>query len=106
MSSALVRSMAKIPHFDLNGQNHFIGSDAITEKQEQLIIRGNTDLNVEQRRAIAAMLCGAGRVGSPPFVLFGPPGNLNCWLRLLLVAALIKADTFLDYLHGRAKLSL
>lgn len=43
-----------------------------------LSILGPTNLNQEQRFAIAAVLCGAGKASSPaaaPFVLFGPPGE-------------------------------
>jgi hypothetical protein len=38
-------------------------------------LRGSTPLNLEQRLAIAAVLCGAGGPGRPPFVLLGPPGT-------------------------------
>ena len=39
-------------------------------------ILGKTELNIEQRMAISAMLTGAGHVSeAPPFVLFGPPGK-------------------------------
>lgn len=38
-----------------------------------LQLKGRTDLNPEQRMAVAAMLQGAGR--TRPFVLFGPPGT-------------------------------
>ena len=55
-------------------QNLDLGiSDAdVSAVAQCLSLKGCTDLNREQKQAIAAMLCGAGR--QLPFVLFGPPG--------------------------------
>ena len=52
-----------------------ISPGLISETEKHFTLRGPTELNIEQRRAVACMLCGSGRVGSSPFILFGPPGD-------------------------------
>jgi len=48
-------------------------ADAVAQASSVLQERGSQQLNVEQRHAVAAVLCGAGR--ALPYALFGPPGE-------------------------------
>lgn len=45
----------------------------VQQRADAIRERGARALNVEQRLAVAAHLCGAG--GRVPFALFGPPGT-------------------------------
>ena len=45
----------------------------VAEAAARLQEKGRQKLNAEQRAAVAAVVCGAGR--SVPFALFGPPGE-------------------------------
>ena len=45
----------------------------VEEEAARLQKKGRQKLNAEQRAAVAAVVCGAGRTA--PFALFGPPGG-------------------------------
>lgn len=49
------------------------GAEAVAAAAAGLHERGPRRLNAEQRQAVAALVCGAGRGG--PFALWGPPGT-------------------------------
>lgn len=50
------------------------GADAVAAAAAAMQERGRQRLNAEQRSAVAAVVCGAGRAF--PYALFGPPGAL------------------------------
>jgi hypothetical protein len=54
-------------------------ADAVAEVAANMQERGSQRLNAEQRQAVAAVVCGAGR--AMPFALFGPPGGFWVLLR-------------------------
>ena len=62
------------------GDERSMFTSRFAQQLERIAIKGKTQLNLEQRSAVAAMMCGAGRSGRPPFVLFGPPGEESCHL--------------------------
>lgn len=64
--------------------DHGMFTSRFIQQRERIAIKGKTQLNLEQRSAVAAMMCGAGRSGQPPFVLFGPPGETRFKLPNLL----------------------
>ena len=51
-------------------------ADSVVAVAASMQERGSQRLNAEQRQAVAAVVCGAGR--AMPFALFGPPGVLSC----------------------------
>ena len=71
------------------GDNSSMFTSRFSQQLERIAIKGKTQLNLEQRSAVAAMMCGAGRSGRPPFVLFGPPGDESCHLPINNKRALV-----------------
>lgn len=49
------------------------GLDEVYDCADGISEEGTRVLNLEQRQAVASVLCGAG--GGTPFALFGPPGT-------------------------------